>query len=166
MIYSYADDTSSVGKMHILKPSFARFVDRSGQIGLTINLNKCVAIGRVVDTLLYEGVAIPFVNYSSDCIQFLGNFIGNSSQIVSMLEKKIDSFDQNLRNVLDLNVGKQVSFATLQVCVAGKVNHFIRGLPFELTVGLSRCFNSLRTEFLSELVESNKLSINRHSLLL
>ncbi|KAL0238600.1 hypothetical protein GEMRC1_013073 [Eukaryota sp. GEM-RC1] len=163
MINSYADDTSLVGKMHTLKPSFARFVDLSGQIGLTINLSKCVVIGRVDYTVLHEGVAIPFINYSSDCIKFLGNFIGNSSQIVSRLENKIDSLDQKLRNVLDLNVGKQVSFATLQVCFAGKVNHFLRGLPPELTVDLSRRFNALRTEFLSELVESKKLSIHRHS---
>ncbi|KAL0243194.1 hypothetical protein GEMRC1_005755 [Eukaryota sp. GEM-RC1] len=165
MINSYADDASLVNKMHTLKPSFARFVDLSGKVGLTINLSKCVVIGRVNDTVLHEGVAIHFINYSSDCIKFLGNFIGKSSQIMSMLEMKIDSLDQKLRNVLDLNVhvGKQVSFATLQVCFAGKVNHFLRGLPAELMVDLSRRFNALRTEFLSELVESKKHSIHRHS---
>ncbi|KAL0251694.1 hypothetical protein GEMRC1_000906 [Eukaryota sp. GEM-RC1] len=69
---------------------------------------------------------------------------------------------QQLNQIVDLHVGKQVSFAMLQVCFGGKINHFLRGLPPELTLELSRNLNSLRTNFVSYLVGNKDSSLPSH----
>ncbi|KAL0251259.1 hypothetical protein GEMRC1_000472 [Eukaryota sp. GEM-RC1] len=50
----------------------------------------------------------------------------------------------------------------LQVCFGGKINHFLLGLPPELTLELSRNFNSLRTNFVSYLVGNKDSSLPSH----
>ncbi|KAL0231547.1 hypothetical protein GEMRC1_010951 [Eukaryota sp. GEM-RC1] len=138
---SYADDTSLVGPLEVSKLSFPRFVELSSSIGLSINFQKCLVIGRSSVDLNCGESSIPFVSYSDECFKFLGNYIGNDDKIKETLSHKNNCIFQQLNQIVDLDVGKQVSFAMLQVCFGSKINHFLRGLPPELTLESSRNFN-------------------------
>ncbi|KAL0249677.1 hypothetical protein GEMRC1_004906 [Eukaryota sp. GEM-RC1] len=148
--------------LEVIKSSFPRFVELSSSIGLSINFQKCLVIGRSSVDFNFGESSIPFVNYSDECVKFLGNYIGNDDKIKETLTHKNNCIFQQLNQIVDLDVGKQVSFAMLQVCFGGKINHFLRGLPPELTLELSRNFNSLRTNFVSYLVGNKDSSLPSH----
>ncbi|KAL0242980.1 hypothetical protein GEMRC1_005543 [Eukaryota sp. GEM-RC1] len=159
---SYADDTSLVGPLEVIKSSFPRFVELSSSIGLSFNFQKCLVIKRSSVDLNFGESSIPFVNYSDECVKFLGNYIGNDDKIKETLSHKNNCIFQQLNQIVDLDVGKQVSFVMLQVCFGGKINDFLRGLPPKLTLELSRNFNSLRTNFVSYLVGNKDSSLPSH----
>ncbi|KAL0243127.1 hypothetical protein GEMRC1_005688 [Eukaryota sp. GEM-RC1] len=78
---SYADDTSLVGPLEVIKSSFPRFVELSSSIGLSFNFQKCLVIKRSSGDLNFGESSIPFVNYSDECVKFLGNYIGNDDKV-------------------------------------------------------------------------------------
>ncbi|KAL0233004.1 hypothetical protein GEMRC1_011751 [Eukaryota sp. GEM-RC1] len=51
----------------------------------------------------------------------------------------------------------------LQVCFAGKINHFVRSLDYSLTETFAKKFNSIRTNFLSNLAEIDESKIPFHA---
>ncbi|KAL0235143.1 hypothetical protein GEMRC1_001725 [Eukaryota sp. GEM-RC1] len=51
----------------------------------------------------------------------------------------------------------------LQVCFAGKNNHFLRSLDYFLTETFAKKFNSIRTNFLSNLAEIDETKIPFHA---
>ncbi|KAL0248744.1 hypothetical protein GEMRC1_003978 [Eukaryota sp. GEM-RC1] len=106
---SYADDTSLVGPLEVIRSSFPRFVELSSSIGLSINFQKCLVIGRSSVDLNFGESSIPFVNYSDECVKFLGNYIGNDDKIKKTLSHKNNCIFQQLNQIVDLDVGEQVS---------------------------------------------------------
>ncbi|KAL0252173.1 hypothetical protein GEMRC1_001385 [Eukaryota sp. GEM-RC1] len=137
-------------------------VSLSKGIGLSINLQKCLVIGGTPVKILHGESSIPFVNYSKECIRFLGNYIGNDEEIKNRLAEKNLSIHCKLKEVLDLGVGKQISFAVLQACFAGKITHYLRGLPPNVTCDFSRDFNKIRTKLLSVLIDCGDTSLPGH----
>ncbi|KAL0239907.1 hypothetical protein GEMRC1_010015 [Eukaryota sp. GEM-RC1] len=51
----------------------------------------------------------------------------------------------------------------LQVCFSGKINHFLRSLDYSLTETFAKKFNSIRTNFLSNLAEIDESKIPFHA---
>ncbi|KAL0236453.1 hypothetical protein GEMRC1_003035 [Eukaryota sp. GEM-RC1] len=51
----------------------------------------------------------------------------------------------------------------LQVCFARKINHFLRSLDFSLTETFGKKFNSIRTNFISNLAEIDETKIPFHA---
>ncbi|KAL0215679.1 hypothetical protein P9112_007863 [Eukaryota sp. TZLM1-RC] len=84
-IVGYKDDISIIGPLNVLNEIASEASLFYTDIGLLLNADKCLHIGKVQDRLTIDGVEIPFLNYSSDAFRFLGCWLGNVPKITEEL---------------------------------------------------------------------------------
>ncbi|KAL0235357.1 hypothetical protein GEMRC1_001939 [Eukaryota sp. GEM-RC1] len=162
-ICAYADDSSLIAPVDVLKKCFSRFIELSLSIGLTINIDKCFLVVKSSNVSNLGFCNITIIDYSTQCFRFLGTFLGNYEKIHSELESSLTTIEEKLNQILSLDVSKHVSFAMLQVCFSGKINHFLRSLDYSITETFAKKFNSIRTNFLSNLAEIDESKIPFHA---
>ncbi|KAL0238313.1 hypothetical protein GEMRC1_012786 [Eukaryota sp. GEM-RC1] len=112
---------------------------------------------------MYGEQSIQFVDYNTEAVRFLGSYFGNPLQIESVLKNYLQKIKVQLQTIQDLKIDNHLAFSVLSVCFGSKINHLLRSLPPELSLGFAREFNSLRTQFLGNLVEINSSKIPYHA---
>ncbi|KAL0238376.1 hypothetical protein GEMRC1_012849 [Eukaryota sp. GEM-RC1] len=128
-----------------LKNGLKYFVSISQSIGLEIKLPKCFLIGKRFAELMYGEQSIQFVDYITEAVRFLGSYFGDPLQIESVLKNYLQKIKVQLQTIQDLKIDNHLAFPVLSVCFGSKINHLLRSLPPELSLGFAREFNSLRT---------------------
>ncbi|KAL0215904.1 hypothetical protein P9112_008088 [Eukaryota sp. TZLM1-RC] len=89
-IVGYLDDNSIIGPSNVLNEIASEASLFYRDIGLLLNADKCLLIGKVEDRLTIDGVEIPFLDYSSDAFRFLGWCLGNVPKIIEELNNFFD----------------------------------------------------------------------------
>ncbi|KAL0220112.1 hypothetical protein P9112_005765 [Eukaryota sp. TZLM1-RC] len=80
-ITAYMDDISIIGPIDSLR-TFAEIVQqRYYQIGLSLNISKCLLINREPADLIIDDQSVPFINYFESGFRFLGCYLGNFDEI-------------------------------------------------------------------------------------
>ncbi|KAL0206081.1 hypothetical protein P9112_001388 [Eukaryota sp. TZLM1-RC] len=147
------DDISIIGSYEsicrVSKDIAAKYKD----IGLALNPEKCLLIGRTKQSLLIDDVQILFINYEQQAFKFLGCWLGNLDEIYSQLSNLLENFDKDLSFIAQFDIEKHIKFFILKICYAGKFTHILRSTPPSVSLDFCRSFNKLRVKFFSSLLE-------------
>ncbi|KAL0215787.1 hypothetical protein P9112_007971 [Eukaryota sp. TZLM1-RC] len=71
-IVAYMDDISLIGSIDLLELVAQEIADSYENIGLHLNASKCLLIGSSAHDLVINDSIVPFTNYNSDAVTFLG----------------------------------------------------------------------------------------------
>ncbi|KAL0216122.1 hypothetical protein P9112_008306 [Eukaryota sp. TZLM1-RC] len=162
-ICAYADDLSLIGPLSLLHHGLQHFVFLAKQIGLDIKLPKCFIIGNQHAEVAFNETFIKYVDYEEDAIRFLGSYFGNSEKVKSILSGILEKIEEQLLAIQDLQIDKHLAFSVLNVCFGSKINHLLRSLSPTISHDFARQFNTLRTNFLGNLVEVCPSKIPYHA---
>ncbi|KAL0205063.1 hypothetical protein P9112_000370 [Eukaryota sp. TZLM1-RC] len=162
-ICAYADDLSLIGPLSLLQHGLQHFVFLAKQIGLDIKLPKCFIIGNQHGEVAFNETFIKYVDYEEDAIRFLGSYFGNCEKVKSILSGILEKIEEQLLVILDLKIDKHLAFSVLNVCFGSKINHLLRSLSPTISHDFARQFNTLRTNFLGNLVEVCPSKIPYHA---
>ncbi|KAL0208493.1 hypothetical protein P9112_011080 [Eukaryota sp. TZLM1-RC] len=162
-ICAYADDLSLIGPLSLLQHGLQHFVFLAKQIGLDIKLPKCFIIGNQHAEVAFNETFIKYVDYEEDAIRFLGSYFGNSEKVKSILSGILEKIEEQLLAIEDLEIDKHLAFSVLNVCFGSKINHLLRSLSPTISHDFARQFNTLRTNFLGNLVEVCPSKIPYHA---
>ncbi|KAL0225952.1 hypothetical protein P9112_013276 [Eukaryota sp. TZLM1-RC] len=162
-ICAYADDLSLIGPLSLLQHGLQHFVFLAKQIGLDIKLPKCFIIGNQHAEVAFNETFIKYVDYEEDAIRFLGSYFGNSEKVKSILSGILEKIEEQLLAIQDLEIDKHLAFSVLNVCFGSKINHLLRSLSATISHDFARQFNTLRTNFLGNLVEVCPSKIPYHA---
>ncbi|KAL0218171.1 hypothetical protein RCL1_009019 [Eukaryota sp. TZLM3-RCL] len=158
------DDLTLVGEPTEMEEAMAYFGSLAKEIGLCLNAKKCFIIVRNDSTrLFYEEVEVPSINFNEDAVRLLGSSIGNSSKVLSLLEKQLEIFENELSMVSDFSIPKQLKFAFLRLCYSSKFNHIFRTCPHSLSLCFGQKYNSVRTKFIANLLNVSPDFIPSHA---
>ncbi|KAL0207484.1 hypothetical protein P9112_012112 [Eukaryota sp. TZLM1-RC] len=80
-ITAYMDDISIIGPIDSLRTIAEIVQQRYYQIGLSLNIFKCLLIGREPADLIIDDQSVPFINYFESGFRFLGCYLGNFDEI-------------------------------------------------------------------------------------
>ncbi|KAL0219447.1 hypothetical protein P9112_005100 [Eukaryota sp. TZLM1-RC] len=139
------------------------FVILSQQIGLDIKLPKCFIIGNQNVQVAFNETFIKYVDYEADAIRFLGSYFGNNEKVKSILSGILGKIEEQLLAIQELKIDKHLAFSVLNVCFGSKINHLLRSLFPTISHDFARQFNTLRTNFLEDLVEVCPSKIPYHA---
>ncbi|KAL0206378.1 hypothetical protein P9112_001685 [Eukaryota sp. TZLM1-RC] len=162
-ICAYADDLSLIGPLSLLQHGLQHFVFLAKQIGLDIKLPKCFIIGNQHAEVAFNETFIKYVDYEEDAIRFLGSYFGNSEKVKSIFVRYFGKIEEQLLAIQDLQIDKHLAFSVLNVCFGSKINHLLRSLSPTISHDFARQFNTLRTNFLGNLVEVCPSKIPYHA---
>ncbi|KAL0218920.1 hypothetical protein P9112_004573 [Eukaryota sp. TZLM1-RC] len=161
---AYADDLSLIGPLSLLQHGLQHFVILSKQIGLDIKLPKCFIIGNQNAEVAFNETIIKYVDYEEDAIRFLGSYFGNCEKVKSILTGILGKIEEQLLAIQDLEIDKHLAFSVLNVCFGSKINHLLRSLSPTISHDFARQFNTLRSNFLGNLVEICPSEIPYHAI--
>ncbi|KAL0210729.1 hypothetical protein P9112_009027 [Eukaryota sp. TZLM1-RC] len=80
-ITAYMDDISIIDPIDPLRTIAEIVQQRYYQIGLSLNISKCLLIGREPADLIIDDQSVPFINYFESEFRFLGCYLGNFDKI-------------------------------------------------------------------------------------
>ncbi|KAL0225769.1 hypothetical protein P9112_013093 [Eukaryota sp. TZLM1-RC] len=109
-ITAYMDDISIIGPIDSLRTVAEIVQQRYYQIGLSLNISKCLLIGRESADLIIDDQSVPFINYFESGFRFLGCYLGNFDEIRNQLSSLLDNFEEVLMVLSDLNIEKHLIF--------------------------------------------------------
>ncbi|KAL0206474.1 hypothetical protein P9112_001781 [Eukaryota sp. TZLM1-RC] len=152
-ITAYMDDISIICPIDSLRTIAEIVQQRYYQIGLSLNISKCLSIGREPADLIIDDQSVPFINYFESGFRFLGCYLGNFDEIRNQLSSLLDNFEEELMVLSDLNIEKHLKFFFLRICYSGKFTHILRSISLSISLEFCRIFNELRTKFLANLLD-------------
>ncbi|KAL0206157.1 hypothetical protein P9112_001464 [Eukaryota sp. TZLM1-RC] len=123
-ITAYMDDISIIGPIDSLRTIAEIVQQRYYQIGLSLNISKCLLIGREPADLIIDDQSVPFINYFESGFGFLGCYLGNFDEIRNQLSSLLDNFEEELMVLSDLNIEKHLKFFFLRICYSKIVKDF------------------------------------------
>ncbi|KAL0208357.1 hypothetical protein P9112_010944 [Eukaryota sp. TZLM1-RC] len=161
-ITAYMDDISIIGPIDSLRTIAEIVQQRYYQIGLSLNISKCLLIGREPADLIIDDQSVPFINYFESGFRFLGCYLGNFDEIRNQLSSLLDNFEEELMVLSDLNIEKHLKFFFLRICYSGKFTHILRSTSPSISLEFCRIFNELRTKFLANLLDIDSSFLRSH----
>ncbi|KAL0206451.1 hypothetical protein P9112_001758 [Eukaryota sp. TZLM1-RC] len=107
-ITAYMDDISIIGPIDSLRTIAGIVQQRYYQIALSLNISKCLLIGREPADLIIDDQSVPFINYFESGFRFLGCYVGNFDEIRNQLSSLLDNFEEELMVLSDINIEKHL----------------------------------------------------------
>ncbi|KAL0205779.1 hypothetical protein P9112_001086 [Eukaryota sp. TZLM1-RC] len=90
------DDISIIGPIDSLR-KIAKVVQQCFyETGLSLNISKCLLIGKEPAELIVDDLIVPFINYYESGFRFLGCYIGNFDEIRNQFSSLSAYFEQEL----------------------------------------------------------------------
>ncbi|KAL0214112.1 hypothetical protein P9112_006296 [Eukaryota sp. TZLM1-RC] len=161
-IVAYKDDISLIGSFDLLELVAQEIADSYGNIGLHLNASKCLLIGSSAQDLVINDSIVPFTNYSSDSVKFLGCWLGNVPQMQNELQAILEKMKIELDSISALDIEKHIKFFMLKICYTGRITHILRSCAPSIALDFCRSFNSLRTEFFADLLDVEPGMLKSH----
>ncbi|KAL0229679.1 hypothetical protein GEMRC1_009975 [Eukaryota sp. GEM-RC1] len=96
---------------------------------------------------MYSEQSIQFVDYNTEAVRFWVPVLAILCRL-RVLKNHLQKINAQLQTIQDLKIDNHLAFSVLSVCFGSKINHLLRYLPPELSLGFARELNSLRTQFL------------------
>ncbi|KAL0207621.1 hypothetical protein P9112_012249 [Eukaryota sp. TZLM1-RC] len=109
-LVAHMDDISLIGSFDLLELVAQEIADPYENIGLYLNASKCLLIGSSAQDLVINDSIVPFTNYSSDAVKFLGCWLGNVPQIQNELQVILEKMKTELDSISSLDIEKQIKF--------------------------------------------------------
>ncbi|KAL0231665.1 hypothetical protein GEMRC1_011069 [Eukaryota sp. GEM-RC1] len=156
------DDISIIGPLELLKKVAVEVADIYETLGLSLNPDKCLLIGRSAQELFINGVQIPFINYVEDAFRFLGCWLGNVPKISQELSNCLDKIGSELNTISSYDIEKHIKFFILKICYSGKITHLLRSTAHSIALNFCRSFNELRINFFASLLEVDSTLLRSH----
>ncbi|KAL0215582.1 hypothetical protein P9112_007766 [Eukaryota sp. TZLM1-RC] len=146
-IVAYMDDISVIAPISILKQIATFIQQRYEDIGLSLNISKCLIIGHEPIDFFINDVNVPFINYDQSGFRFLGCYLENIEEVNGQLLTLLTQFGNELESIENLNIEKHLKFFFLQICYSGKFTHILRSTSPSISLEFCRIFNEQRTNF-------------------
>ncbi|KAL0220080.1 hypothetical protein P9112_005733 [Eukaryota sp. TZLM1-RC] len=143
------DEISLIGSFDLLQLVAQEIADSYDNIGLHFNASKCLLIGSSAQDLVINDFAVPFTNYSSDAVKFLGCWLENVPQIQNELHIILGKMKIELDSISSLDLEKDIKVFMLKICYTGRITDILSCAP-SIALNFCRSFNSLRTEFFAD----------------
>ncbi|KAL0208421.1 hypothetical protein P9112_011008 [Eukaryota sp. TZLM1-RC] len=91
--------------MNQVPKQIATFIQqRYEDIGLSMNISKCLIIGHEPIDFIINDVNVPFINYDQSGFRFLGCYHGNIDEVKGQLSTLLTQFGNELESIFGLNV--------------------------------------------------------------
>ncbi|KAL0214883.1 hypothetical protein P9112_007067 [Eukaryota sp. TZLM1-RC] len=119
------DDISVIAPITILKQIATCIHQRYEDIGLSLNISKCLIIGHQPIDFFINDVNVPFINYDQSGFRFLGCYLGNTEDVRRQLSTMLTQFGNELESIENLNIEKHLKFFFLKICYSGKFTHIL-----------------------------------------
>ncbi|KAL0209198.1 hypothetical protein P9112_011785 [Eukaryota sp. TZLM1-RC] len=103
-IVTYMDDISVITPITVLKQIATFIQQRYKDIGLSLNISKCLIIGHEPIDFFINDVNVPFINYDQSGFRFLGCYLGNIEEVKSQLSTLLTQFGNELESIENLNI--------------------------------------------------------------
>ncbi|KAL0219474.1 hypothetical protein P9112_005127 [Eukaryota sp. TZLM1-RC] len=103
-ITAYMDDISIVAPIDSLRTIAEIVQQRHYEIGLSLNISKCLLIGREPGHLIIDDHSVHFINYFESGFRFLGCYLGNFDEIRNQFSSFLDNCEEELNVLSDLNI--------------------------------------------------------------
>ncbi|KAL0210921.1 hypothetical protein P9112_009219 [Eukaryota sp. TZLM1-RC] len=161
-IVAYMDDISVIAPITILKQIATFIQQRYEDIGLSLNISKCLIIGHEPIDFFINDVNVPSINYDQSGFRFLGCYLGNIDEGKSQLSTLLTQFGNELESIENLNIEKHLKFFFLKICCSGKFTHILRSTSPSISLEFCRIFNEQRTNFLAKLLEIDASQLRSH----
>ncbi|KAL0208478.1 hypothetical protein P9112_011065 [Eukaryota sp. TZLM1-RC] len=100
------DDISVIAPITILKQIATFIQQRYEDIGLSLNISKCLIIGHEPIDFFINDVNVPFINYDQSGFRFLGCYLGNIDEVKGQLSTLLTQFGNELESIENLNIEK------------------------------------------------------------
>ncbi|KAL0246309.1 hypothetical protein GEMRC1_007521 [Eukaryota sp. GEM-RC1] len=155
-------DISIIGPLELLKNVAVEVADIYETLGLSLNPDKCLFIGRSAQELFINGVQIPYINYVEDAFQFLGCWLGNVPKISQELSNCLDKIGSELNTISSYDIEKHNKFFIIKICYSGTITHLLRSTAPSIALNLCRSFNELRINFFASLLEVDSTLLRSH----
>ncbi|KAL0211333.1 hypothetical protein P9112_009631 [Eukaryota sp. TZLM1-RC] len=152
-IVAYMDDISVIAPITILKQIATFIQQRYEDIGLSLNISKCLIIGHEPIDFFINDVNVPYINYDQSGFRFLGCYLGNIEEVKGQLSTLLTQFGTELESIENLNIEKHLKFFFLKFCYSSKFTHILRSTSPSISLEFCRIFNEQRTNFLAKLLE-------------
>ncbi|KAL0232780.1 hypothetical protein GEMRC1_011527 [Eukaryota sp. GEM-RC1] len=161
-IVGYMNDISIIGLIELLKRVAVEVLDIYETLGLSLNPNKCLLIGRSTQELFINGVQILFINYVEDAFRFLGCCLGNVPKISQELSNCLEKTGSELNTISSYDIEKHIKFCILKIYYSEKITHLLRSTGPSIALNFCRSFNELRINFLASLLEVDSTLLRSH----
>ncbi|KAL0218942.1 hypothetical protein P9112_004595 [Eukaryota sp. TZLM1-RC] len=161
-IVAYMDDISVIAPITILKQIATFIQQRYEDIGLSLNISKCLIIGHEPIDFFINDVNVPFINYDQSGFRFLGCYLGNIDEVKGQLSTLLTQFGNELESIENLNIEKHLKYFFLKICYSGKFTHILRSTSPSISLEFCRIFNEQRTNFLAKLLEIDASQLRSH----
>ncbi|KAL0208862.1 hypothetical protein P9112_011449 [Eukaryota sp. TZLM1-RC] len=161
-IVAYMDDISVIAPITILKQIATFIQQRYEDIGLSLNISKCLIIGHEPIDFFINDVNVPFINYDQSGFRFLGCYLGNIDEVKGQLSTLLTQFGNELESIENLNIEKHLKFFFLKICYSGKFTHILRSTSPSISLEFCRIFNEQRTNSLPKLLEFDASQLRSH----
>ncbi|KAL0226613.1 hypothetical protein P9112_013937 [Eukaryota sp. TZLM1-RC] len=157
------DDISVIAPITILK-QLATFIQQHYKdIGLSLNISKCLIIGHeLIDFFINDVVNVPFINYDQSGFRFLGCYLGHIDEVKGQLSTLLTQFGNELESIENLNIEKHLKFFVLKICYSRKFTHLLRSTSPSISLEFCRIFNEQRTNFLAKLLKIDASQLRSH----
>ncbi|KAL0250947.1 hypothetical protein GEMRC1_000161 [Eukaryota sp. GEM-RC1] len=123
-IVNYMDDISTIFPLDLLKKVAVEVADIYETLGLSLNPDKCLLIGRSTQELFINGVQIPFINYVEDAFSFLRCWLGKVPKIFQELFNCLEKIGSELNTISSYDIEKHVKFFILKIATPEKSHIF------------------------------------------
>ncbi|KAL0222923.1 hypothetical protein P9112_002313 [Eukaryota sp. TZLM1-RC] len=146
------NDVVVIGDLTTVREATLCFNELFNNIGLRLNLLKCVLLSNSPVSTIVDGIKIQAKLYSIDAIRHLGSFLGNNDEITKKLFEKLNSISDKIDRMLNLDIQKHINFTIIRLCFSSNFNHIFRSTNPHVTRPLAQKFNELRAKVLSQLL--------------
>ncbi|KAL0224082.1 hypothetical protein P9112_003472 [Eukaryota sp. TZLM1-RC] len=100
------DDISVIAPITIVKQIATFIQQRYEDIGLSLNIFKCLIIGHEPIDFFINDVNVPFINFDQSGFRFLGCYLGNIDEVKGQLSTLLTQFGNELESIENLNIEK------------------------------------------------------------
>ncbi|KAL0224224.1 hypothetical protein P9112_003614 [Eukaryota sp. TZLM1-RC] len=136
--------------------------DRYEDIGLPLNIFKCLIIGHESIDFFINDVNVPFINYDQSGFRFVGCYLGNIEEVKGQLSTLLTQFGNELESIENLNIEKHLKFFFLKICYSRKFTHILRSTSPSIFLDFCRIFDKQRANFLAKLLEIDASQLQSH----
>ncbi|KAL0207494.1 hypothetical protein P9112_012122 [Eukaryota sp. TZLM1-RC] len=147
------DDISVIAPITILKQIATFIQQRYEDIGLSLNISKCLIIGHEPIDFFINDVNVPFINCDQSGFRFLGK---------GQLSTLLTQFGNELESIENVNIEKHLKFFFLKICYSGKFTHILRSTSPSISLEFCRIFNEQGTNFVAKLLEIDASQLRSH----
>ncbi|KAL0225992.1 hypothetical protein P9112_013316 [Eukaryota sp. TZLM1-RC] len=114
-IAAYMDDISVIAPITILKQIATFIQQRYEDIGLSLNVSKCLIIGHEPIDFFINDVNVSLINYDQSGFRFLCCYLGNIDEVKNQLSTLLTQFGNELESIENLNIEKHLKFFCLKI---------------------------------------------------